>query len=334
MRHARTSLGAFLNADPDDLVYVTNATVAVNIVARSLELGEGDEVLGTDHEYGACERIWRFVGQKTGSVYRQAKIATPVTTHEAMLDQLFAEVTSATKVLFISHITSPTALTFPIAEVCRRARALGLVTVVDGAHAPGQIPLDLQEIDADFYTGNLHKWLCAPKGAAFLYARRDRQALLEPLVVSWGYEALMPGDSTFIDYHEYRGTRDISPALAVPDAIAFQQEHNWPNVRNRCHELLNEARQRVAAVSGAVPVAPEGTQWYAQMSSFLLPEGIDGAELKRRLYDEYSVELPYFSWNGNEMIRVSVQGYNTREDIDRLVAGLEALMPQMMTVAG
>jgi isopenicillin-N epimerase len=335
MRQARQALGAYVNADANDLVYITNITVGVNIVARSLELGPGDEVLGTDHEYGACDRVWRFISRKTGATYRQARIGTPVTTHEAMLDQLFAEVTPSTRVLFISHITSPTALTFPVAEACRRARALGLITIVDGAHVPGQLPLDLQEIDPDFYSANLHKWLCAPKGAAFLYARRDRQPLLEPLIVSWGYEAMVPGDSTFIDHHEYRGTSDISSSLAVPDAIAFQQQHDWPEVRRRCHALLDEARRRVVQITGATPVAPEGDLWYAQMSSFILPEGIDGAELKRRLYDEYLVELPYFNWNGHEVIRVSVQGYNTEEDIDRLAAGLEALgVGQRLEVKG
>jgi isopenicillin-N epimerase len=328
MRQARQALGRYLNADPDDLVYVTNATFGVNIVARSLKLEPGDEVLATDHEYGACDRIWNFLCGKSGALYRQARITLPLTTHQAMLDELFAEVTPRTKVLFMSHITSPTALTFPVAEACRRARALGLITVIDGAHIPGQLPLDLEATGADFYTGNCHKWLCAPKGAAFLYARREMQPLLEPLIVSWGYEAIAPGDSTFIDHHEYRGTSDISAPLSVPDAIEFQRLHDWDRVRQRCHEMVRRARREITEAIGAEPVAPDDEGWYAQMSSFILPPGINGDELKRRLYDEHLVEIPFFSWNGREIIRISVQGYNTWEDIERLVEGLKVLVPQ------
>jgi isopenicillin-N epimerase len=321
LRASRHALGELVGADGDDLVYVTNATVAVNIVARSLRLGPEDEVLGTDHEYGACDRIWRFLERRGGARYRLASITIPVTTHEAMLDELFAEVTPRTRVLFISHITSPTALTFPIAEACRRARALGLTTIVDGAHVPGQIDLDLRAIDADFYTGNLHKWLCAPKGAAFLYARRELQSTIDPLIVSWGYEAIAPSASRFIDEQEYGGTRDISAPLAVPDAIAFQREHGWTDVRARCHEMLRRARPLIAEAFDAIPLAPDDSAWFAQMSAFLLPDGIDGAAIQRRLFDEHRVEIPTFPWNGRQTIRISLQGYNTWNDVERLLEG-------------
>jgi isopenicillin-N epimerase len=325
LRMAREALGELVGADADDLVYVTNATVGVNIVARSLQLGPTDEVLGTDHEYGACDRIWRYLEKRGGARYRQAHIPVPVTTHAAMLEQLFAQVGPQTRVLFLSHITSPTALTFPVAEACRRARRLGLITVVDGAHAPGQIPLDLRAIDADFYTGNLHKWLCAPKGAAFLYARREMQPQLDPLVVSWGYEAIAPGDSRFIDEQEYRGTRDICAPLAVPDAIAFQREHDWSSVIADCHAMLLRARPLIADALGAVPLAPDSSEWFTQMSAFVLPEGIDGATLQRRLFEEHRVEIPTFAWNGRQTIRISLQGYNTWEDVERLLEGVPLL---------
>jgi isopenicillin-N epimerase len=325
LRDARSALGELVGADADDLVYVTNATVAVNIVARSLHLGPADEVLGTDHEYGACDRIWRFLEKRGGARYRQARIPVPVTTHEEMLDALFAQVTAATRVLFISHITSPTALTFPVAEACRRARALGLITIIDGAHAPGQIDLDLRAVDADFYTGNLHKWLCAPKGAAFLYARRTMQELLEPLVVSWGYEAIAPTGSRFVDEQEYRGTRELAAPLCVADAIEFQREHDWDSVRRRCHELVMRARPLIAEALDATPIAPDSSEWFAQMSAFILPDGFDGAGLQRRLFQEHLVEIPTFPWNGRQTIRISVQGYNTWEDVERLLEGIRAI---------
>jgi isopenicillin-N epimerase len=322
MRESREALGAYINADPVDLVHVTNATIGVNIVARSMGFGAGDEILTTDHEYGACDRTWRFLCGKSGARYRHVEIPVPVTTHEEFVERFFAEVTPATRMIYISHITSPTALTFPVAEVCRRARSMGILTLVDGAHVPGQIPLDIAAIDPDFYTGNLHKWLCAPKGAAFLYVRRDLQPRIEPLVVSWGWEAILPGESPFIDHFEFLGTKDISAPLSIPAAIDFQREHNWDAVRTECHDIVRRARPLISEALGAIPTAPEIGEWYAQMSSFLLPDSIDAAELQRRLFDDHLIEIPTFNWNGREVIRISIQGYNDWSDVDRLLEGI------------
>lgn len=326
MRDARTALGRFINADPLDLVFVNNATVGVNIVARSLQLGPGDEVLTTDHEYGACDRMWELLRRKHGFGVQRVAIPLPTTTHEDVIERITAGFTERTKVLFISHITSPTALTFPIAEICRRARERGVITLVDGAHGIGQIPLDMQEIGADFYTSNLHKWLCAPKGSAFLYARRDMQHLLEPLVVSWGWEPVISVDSEFIGHHEYRGTQEAAPALATEAAIAFREEHNWDAVVDHCHALLREARTVMQERFGFIPACPDSKEWYTQMSAFLLPEEIDGAELQRRLFDEYKVEIPVMAWNGRQLIRISLQGYNNQSDLDRLYSGIETIL--------
>ncbi len=190
---ARRELAAYLNCDPDDLVYFTNPTTAVNMIVKSLDFKPGDEILTSNHEYGAIDRTWRFYARKTGATYKQISMPLPVSTPEAFVERFWTGVTSNTRVIFLSHITSPTALQFPVSEICRRARAAGILTVIDGAHAPGQINLNLADLGADFYTGACHKWLCAPKGAAFLFARREVQALLEPLVVSWGYESEFPG---------------------------------------------------------------------------------------------------------------------------------------------
>jgi isopenicillin-N epimerase len=223
---ARAPLAAYLGTHADNLVYVPNATYGVNIVARSLELALGDEVLTSDHEYGACDRAWRFVCARRGVRYINQPISLPVESQEAVVEQLWAGVTERTRVIFLSHITSPTALIFPLAAICRRAREHGIMTLIDGAHAPGQIDLALDQLGADFYTGNCHKWLCAPKSAGFLYARPERQALLHPLVVSWGWESLNPGVSPFIDYFEWRGTHDPAAYLSVPAAIAFQAQYD------------------------------------------------------------------------------------------------------------
>ncbi|HVZ42020.1 MAG TPA: aminotransferase class V-fold PLP-dependent enzyme [Candidatus Kapabacteria bacterium] len=326
LRDAMGELARFIGCDPLDVVHVTNATIGVNIVARSLRLGPGDEVLATDHEYGACSRTWRFLAGKNGFTYRAAHVPIPVTTHAEFLENFFAQVTPATRVIFISHITSPTALTIPVRQICEFARERGIITLIDGAHGPGQIPLNLEALGADFYTGNLHKWLCSPKGSAFLHARREMQPLLEPLVVSWGWEAVIPGSSTFVDHHEMWGTRDLSPALSVPAAIRFQQEHEWDGVRARCHELVREAREALSMEFGFVPVAPDDDAWFAQMSSFLIPDGIDAAALQERLFNEHLVEIPVFPWfNGRSLVRISVQGYNTAADVERLCTGIRAI---------
>ncbi len=270
LAESRAALAAYLGVRANDVVYCPNPTTAINAVARNLArpdspvlLEPGDEVLATDHEYGAMDRTWRYVCRLTGAAYIRQPIPLPVTTHAGLVERFWAGVTARTRVIFISHITSPTALTFPVAEICRRARAAGILSIVDGAHAPGQVPLDLAALGADIYTGACHKWLCAPKGSAFLYARPEVQPWLEPLVVSWGWEAerLCPpaedGPSTFVDWHEWQGTRDVAAYLAVPAAIAFQEQHGWDAVRRRCHKLARETRERINQLTGLAPICPE-----------------------------------------------------------------------------
>jgi isopenicillin-N epimerase len=337
MRAAREPLAAYVGADPDELVYVPNATTGLNIVARSLPLQPGDEVLASDHEYGALDRTWRFICRRRGARYVNQPLPLPVESAEQVVEALWAGVTSRTRVLFISHITSPTALILPVAELIRRAREANILTVIDGAHAPGQIGLDLHALGADFYAGNCHKWLCAPKGSAFLYARREVQDLVEPLVVSWGWQEDRPDRfdkpvRSFVDENEWQGTRDIAAYLSVPAAIAFQAEHDWPQVRAACHELLRGGGRRIEELTGLPGVSRDEDlsgrhTWYAQMAAFPLP-ACDGEAVQRRLYEEYQVEVPVIEWNGRQFVRVSVQGYNTHADLEALLAALGELLPK------
>lgn len=327
MRAAREPLAAFVGADPDDLVYVPNATTGLNVVARSLPLRPGDEVLSTNHEYGALDRTWRFVCQRRGAQYINHPLPVPLEFHEQVVEALWSRVTARTRVLFLSHITSPTALILPVAELVRRAREAGILTVIDGAHAPGQIGLDLTALGADFYAGNLHKWVCSPPGSAFLYARREVQPLLEPLVVSWGWQSEAPGRSRFIDEQEWQGTHDIAASLAVPAALGFLAAHDWPRVQRECHELARVARRAIGQLTGLAPLTPDLPDWYAQMVALPLPP-CDGEALKQRLSDEFAVEVPIITWNGRQFVRVSIQGYNTPGDLDALVTGLAALLPE------
>jgi isopenicillin-N epimerase len=323
---SRAELGEFLGTHADNLIYTQNVTISLNIVARSLELGLGDEVLTTDHEYGAVDRTWRFLATERGFKYINQPITTPLTTREKFVEDFWKGVTSRTRVICLSHITSPTAIIFPIEPIIQRAREAGIITIIDGAHVPGQIALQLDALGADFYGGNLHKWLCAPKGAGFLYARPEVQPLLKPLVVSWGYESETPSGSNFIDYNDWWGTRDHSAFLAVSAAIQFQKENDWDAVRESCHGLVREAQTRICELTGLAPLHSPADSWFAQMAAAPLPADTDLVTLKARLYDEFKIEVPLVSWNGNKLIRVSVQGYNTRYDIDKLCEVLSKLL--------
>ncbi|MFN8411377.1 MAG: aminotransferase class V-fold PLP-dependent enzyme [Anaerolineales bacterium] len=323
LAESRAELGNYLGTHADNLVYTQNVTVSLNIVARSLKLNVGDEVLASDHEYGAMDRTWRFLAGEKGFKYINQPVA--LTSHADFVDSFWSGVTPSTKVIFLSHITSPTAIIFPVEEIVRRAKAAGIITIIDGAHVAGQIPLHLDSLGADFYGGNLHKWLCAPKGAGFLYARPEMQKLIQPLIVSWGYEPEVPGPSAFVDLNEWWGTRDMSAFLSVPAAIQFQQEQAWDKVRSACHQLASYAQDEICNLMKMPALHSKSETWFAQLTAAPLPAQTDIAALKVRLYDEYKVEVPLISWKNHKLIRVSVQGYNTKKDIDTLLSALREL---------
>jgi isopenicillin-N epimerase len=330
-RQARQALANYLQTDADNLVFITNATQGVNIITRSLDLGPGDEILTTNHEYGACDYTWEFCCKKTGATYTHQPISLPARTTEEITEQFWQAVTPHTKVIYLSHITSPTALRMPVEIICARARQMGIMTLVDGAHAPGQIPLDLDALGADWYVGNLHKWALSPKGAGFIYARPEVQHLVEPLIVSWGYHATpeTTSGSQYQDYLGWTGTKDPAASLSVPAALQFMQEHNWDKVRQDCHAILHQALQRICDLVQVEPLYPLESDLYHQMGIAPLPPHTDLAALKTRLYDEHCVEVPLIDWNGRKFVRVSVQGYNTPDDLEALSAGLRALLPQL-----
>ena len=326
LAEARQELAAYLNCAADEIVYFPNPTTAINMVVNNLQLQPGDEILTTDHEYGAMDRTWHLNVKKNGWKYINHPMPVPLSTPEELVERFWAGVTKKTKVIFISHLTSQTALRFPVEEICRRAREANILSIVDGAHVPGHFPLDLRAVGADVYTGACHKWLCAPKGAAFLYAREEVQDWLNPLIVSWGDEAEQPGASQFIDYHEWQGTRDISSFLSVPAAIEFQAAHNWPAVQANCRKLVQQARNEIHQLTQLPPLCPDGPYWFKQLAAMPLPE-LDEEELQRTLYNQYQIEIPLYRWQGKPHIRVSVQAYNTEDDIQALVNALKELLP-------
>jgi isopenicillin-N epimerase len=319
---ARSALANYVNAPVENLAFTLNATTALNTVARSIQLAPGDEVLTTDHEYGSIEATWERACGKAGAKIVRHQISLPVTTHADFVEAFWASVTPSTRVILMSHITSAAALILPIAEICRRAREAGIITVIDGAHAVGQIPLDLAAIDPDYYTSNCHKWLCTPKGVAFMYVHPDRQEALEPLVISWAWVNQQP----FSLVQEMWGTMDLSGYLCIPAALDFFKQHNWDEVRKDCRARIVEARRRLVDLIGLPPIAPEGEGWLAQMAAVTLPDAIDARALWDRLFHDYKIEVLAQERNGMNLLRISLQGYNTQDDLDRLYVALKELL--------
>ena len=254
---ARNKLGAFIGCGGDDLFFIPNATTAVNTIIRSLDLGPGDEVLSTNHEYGSLIRAWEWVAKEKGFHFIQHEFPLPLKTHEDFIEDFWESVTANTRIIFVSHITSSTGLIFPAEEICSRARKDGILTIIDGAHVPGQLALDITAMDPDVYTGACHKWLSAPKGSTFLYVKKDLQSLIKPLIISWGEAGDDPGPSQFLKDNQYQGTRDPSAFLAVPAAIDFQKEHNWNTVKKSCRELNRRTRDRAYKIIHTDPICPQ-----------------------------------------------------------------------------
>ncbi len=334
---ARDRLAALVGAPADDLVFVTNATIGLNIVIRSLDLQPGDEILTTDHEYGALLLTWEHYCQKAGASLVKQTLPLPLEDPAAVVDALFAGVTDRTKVIFFSHITSPTALTLPAELICARARELGIMTIIDGAHVVGQRELDLEAMGCDVYSSNCHKWLMTPKGSAFLYVRPEHHEWVEATTVSWGWAegwGMREAERTygqFIRRNQWAGTRDCSAFLATPAAIDFQEQHQWDAVRARCHRLAGETQRRLLALSGdrLAPLTADSPDWYRQLVAVPFPCD-DASAVKRRLLEEFRIQVPVHHHvsqpEGVALIRVSVQGYTTQADLDRLIDAMGTLL--------
>lgn len=322
--NARKALGEYLDADADDLVFVTNPSYAVNIIAKSFALRAGDEVLTTDLEYGACDRTWQYYCDKAGARYVRQPIRLPLQSQEDFVEQLMAGVTKKTKLIFLSHITSSTGIRFPVEKVVAAAKQFGIMTFVDGAHGPAHVPLSLRNLDADIYTGACHKWMMTPKGSSFLYVRREHQHLFDPLIISWGYKADKPSHSLFLDYHQQQGTRDLSAFCCIPAAISFMKENNWEEVAADCRQLVLKNALRFCNLVDAEPLLPLNDFFVRQL--FSIPFRTQEPELlKSRLYNEFKIEIPVMRQGDKVFVRYSIQAFNTQQDLGRLEEALTVL---------
>jgi len=324
IRESREALANYLNCAADDLVYTPNPTFAINIVAKNLVLRPGDEVLSTDLEYGAMDRTWNYYCKQQGAKFIRQHISLPLESKEAFTESFWKGYSGKTKAVFISQITSTTGLIFPVKEICAEAKKRGLITIVDGAHVPGHIPLDLSGLEADFYTGACHKWMLTPKGSSFLFVKKEFQSSLDPLVVSWGYDN-GPSDTQFLDYHQFNGTRDFSAYLTIPKAIAFMEEHNWWQVAADSRKLVRSNVQRFCDLLGTQPLAPVTDEFFGQLASIPVQTS-DPAGLKAELFNRYKIEIPVMPHGQQNYLRYSVNAFNDQKDLDKLYEAVEDLM--------
>ena len=326
---SRSSLGSYINCDKNDLIYVPNPTHAVANIINNVNLDIGDEVLSTDLEYGSCDRMWFYEAEQKGFVYNRSKVSLPIIDKESFCNDFWKNATEKTKYIFISQITSSTGMILPIPEIVLEAKSRGIKTIIDGAHVPAHIDLDINDLDPDYYVGACHKWLCCPKGVSFLYVKKDQQENIQPQIMSWGwgeeYEEFkdstqLKSSSRFINIFQWQGTRDMSAFLTVPKAIEFQEKYDWDSVRNRCKKMIIDARNQISTVTNLPKICPD--DWLGQMASFLFPAD-DVAELKKSLYNDYQIEIPAMSYNGYSALRISIQGYNSEDVVDYLAETLK-----------
>ena len=325
LKMAKEKLSKYIGCQPEDFFFTPNPTVAVNTIIRSLNLQEGDEILSTNHEYGAMDKTWNFFCRKTGAKYVRQEITLPLVSKENLLEEFWSGYTSKTKVIFINEISSATALIFPVKEICQKAQELGLITIIDGAHVPGHTYLNIEELNPDFYTGTLHKWMLSPKGSSFLYVKKEFQNDMDPLVVSWGYDNPAINESQFLDYHEYQGTRDISAFLCTPKVIEFLEENNWKAVSSNCKTIVRENYQRFCDLLNAKPLCPISEEFLGQMASIPI-QTEEPIKLKELLFEKYKIEIPVMPLNGKIYLRYSINGYNSQEDLDVLYSALQEIL--------
>lgn len=330
---ARVALAKFVGARPQDLVFTTNATSGVNAVVQSLKPRQGDALLTTNHDYNACHNALVQAAQQSGAVLQIARVPFPLRDPNQVLDAILQTVTPRTRVAMIDHVSSHTALVFPIEKIIRVLEAKGVDTLVDGAHAPGMVPLDLTRLRPAYYTANLHKWGCAPKGAGFLWVREDKQALIHPAVTSHGYNTPRPGYSNFQDRFDWTGTFDPTAWFCIGAAIEWMGKllpGGWPEIRKMNHSLVVKARRLLCRSLDIEPPCPE--KMLGSMCTLPLPEKfqripktgkIDAEQL--RLYDEFGIEVPFLRLGDPERrwFRITAQVYNSPAQYEYLAWALK-----------
>jgi len=334
---ARAALGAFVGADEDDLVFVPNATEGVNTVLRSLPFEQGDEVLVSNHEYNACRNAIHYAAEKRGAIVVTVDVPFPLDSEDQVLEAIAAKVTAKTRLALVDHVTSQTGLVLPIKRIIDYLAERGIETLVDGAHAPGMVPLNVNTLGAAYYTGNCHKWMCAPKSAAFLHVRKGRQSVVRPLTISHGANSSRTDRSRFQIEFGWMGTRDPSAILSVPYAIQYMDgllPGGWPAVMERNHCLALAGREVIQETLGIAPPSPDsmiGSLASIPLANPCLAEPYESIKYQsiwqKTLIEQHNIEVPLFVWphHPSHIVRISAQVYNELSQYELLAESLKRL---------
>lgn len=333
LKESRRALADYLGGNESDFLYIPNPTYGVNLVANSLDLKAGDEVLSTNIEYGACDKTWKFFCKEKGAKYVMQNITLPLTSKEQFLNDFWKGASEKTKLIFISQITSATGLILPVKEIIQEAKRRGILTFVDGAHVPAHLPLNLNELGADFYTGACHKWMMTPKGSSFLHVRKEHQQQLKPLIVSWGYNNENPESVSFQEINQFTGTRDYTAYLCIPESLRFMQENNWWNEAEKSKRIVQKWLPRFCELVGSKPLAPVTDEFIGQLGSIpILCK--NPLELKDVLYKEFKIEIPVMEQNENVYLRFSINAFNSETDLEKLEQAVIALLERGLIEKG
>ncbi len=319
---ALEGMAEFVGAQAKNLSFVMNATFGINLAMHSLRFEPGDEILVTDHDYWVVIDSLKHYAQLSGATVKVCRIPLPVTTPEALADFISSQFTARTKLFLFPHISSQTSLIFPVKELCQRAKEKGIPVCVDGAHALGVLPLDVESLDCDFYAASCHKWLSGPLGSGFLYVHPRAQDAMRPIAVGksiWKFKGRMTPTWQALTW---MGTSDPAPFLALGDAIAFQRSAELNETRARMHRLARYARARMSALTGLPGISPDHPDWYGAMVSLRLPKGT-GMDLRIRLRDDFGIHVPVFERADGLLLRISCPMYTRPSDIERLIEALE-----------
>lgn len=331
LEQSRKYLSDYINCESDDIIYVPNPTYGVANVINNVTINNGENILTTNLEYGSCDRMWFYHSKKNNYEYLNSKITLPIINEESFCNEFWSNANTKTKYIFISHITSSTGMILPIPQLIKEAKKRGIKTIIDGAHVPAHIDLNIKDLDPDYYIGACHKWLCSPKGVSFLYVKKNLQKDIQPQVMSWGwgeeYEEFKNSTqhktkSRFLNIFQWQGTRDMSAFLSVPSSIEFQKKYEWGEVRNRCKKMIVDARNEISLLTDLPKICPDN--FLGQMSTILFPIR-DHVKLKESL-SEKNIEIPTYHQDGHTAFRISIQGYNSNSDILYFIETLKALL--------
>jgi len=330
LKKSRKVLSSYLDCNHNNLVYFPNPSTALNAVIRSLDLNQNDEVITSNHEYGALDKTWEFYSEKKGFKYKKVNINLPFDNKQIFINSFKKSITKNTKIIFLSHITSSTALIFPVKEIIQIAKDNNILTIIDGAHAPAQVKLSLSELNPDIYVGACHKWMCSPKGVSFLYASDSIKDSIDPIVISWGYKDQMFNEkSKFINNHQWQGTNDLSAYFTIPEVVNFLTTKKWDKIAQECHNLIIQAKDRFDDINSSCEPTSRNNEHLGQMLSFKLNQSSKFldlikqdpgkiVELQKTIFSKTNIHIPIIWWNNLALMRISIQAYNSKSDVDKM----------------